>query len=90
MSAATALFAVALLVPRREYFIHPERLSPAWSLTKGAKTATCEVWSHVLGHEVRAFVGTELVQSAVCRTLEELIRTQDEWRAAFEAKGWKR
>jgi hypothetical protein len=29
-----------------------------------------------------------LVQSAVYRTLEELIRTQKEWDAALEAKGW--
>jgi hypothetical protein len=78
------------LVPRREFFTQAERLSSAWALTKGSKTATCDVWSHVLGHEVRAFVGTDLVQSRVCRTLEELIRTQEEWRAAFEAKGWTR
>ena len=42
----------------------------------------------MLGHELRAFIGTELMQSAVCRTLEDLLRTQEEWRAAFETKGW--
>ena len=76
-------------VPRRERFNTPERLRPAWTLTKGAKTATCEVWSHMLGFEVRAMVGAELVQSAVCRSLEELIRRQEEWRAAFETMGGK-
>lgn len=79
-----------LHVPLREHFLHPERLSPAWMLTKGRRTATCEVWSHVLGFELRALVGPELVQSMVCRSPEELIRVQEEWRAAFEAKGWKR
>jgi hypothetical protein len=78
------------LVPRREYFNGPERLSPAWTLKKGTKTASCEVWSHILGHELRAFVGGELVQSSVCKTLEELVSTQEQWRTAFEAKGWKR
>jgi hypothetical protein len=78
------------LVFRREFFTKPERLSPAWALTKGGKTATCEVWSHVLGFELRAFVGAELVQSQVCRSQDELVRVQDEWRAAFEAKGWSR
>jgi hypothetical protein len=76
------------LVPRREHFSHPERLSPAWTLTKGGKTATCEVWSHVLGFELRALVGSELVQSQVCRSQQELIRVQEEWRSAFEVKGW--
>lgn len=52
------------------------------------KTATCEVWSHVLGFELRACIGSELEQSAVCRSQEELVRVQGEWRAAFEAKGW--
>jgi hypothetical protein len=78
------------LIPRRECFTQPERLSPAWTLTKGPKTAVCEVWSHVLGVELRAVVGAELVQSRVCRSQDDMIRVQDEWRAAFEAKGWSR
>jgi hypothetical protein len=75
---------------RREFFDQPERLSPAWTLTKGTKTAVCEVWSHVLGFELRALVGAEMVQSQVCRSQDEMIRVQEEWRAAFEAKGWSR
>jgi hypothetical protein len=81
---------VPTLIPRREFFTQPERLSPAWMLTKGTKTASCEVWSHVLGFELRAVVGPELVRSAVCRSQDEVIRVQEEWRAAFEAKGWSR
>jgi hypothetical protein len=76
------------LIPRREHFDQPELLLPAWTLTKGAKTATCEVWSHVLGYELRAVIGAELVQSQVCRSQDEMIRLQQEWRGAFEAKGW--
>jgi hypothetical protein len=37
------------LVPIREHFVHPERLSPAWTLKKGAKRASCEIWSHEFG-----------------------------------------
>jgi hypothetical protein len=78
------------LIPRREFFTQPERLSPAWTLTKGTKTASCEVWSHVFGFELRALVGAEMVQSQVCRSQDDVIRVQDEWRATFEAKGWRR
>jgi hypothetical protein len=76
--------------PDASSFTQPERLSPAWTLTKGTKTAVCEVWSHVFGFELRALIGPELVQSHVCRSQEDMIRVQDEWRAAFEAKGWRR
>ena len=38
---------------RREFFTQPERLSHAWTLTKGTKMAVCETWSHVLGVELR-------------------------------------
>jgi len=31
------------LIPRREHFTGPERLSPAWTLMKGRKTASCVV-----------------------------------------------
>jgi hypothetical protein len=78
------------LIPRREFFTQPERLSPAWTLTKGRKTANWEVWSHEFGFELRAVVGSELVQSQVCRSQDDLIRVQEEWRALFEAKGWSR
>jgi hypothetical protein len=81
---------VPTVIPRREFFDHPERLSPAWALTKGAKTVVCQVWSHEFGVELRALVGAELVQSQVCRSQDEMIRVQGEWRAAFEAKGWSR
>ena len=57
---------------------------------EGHEDGVCEAWSHVLGVELRALVGAELVQSQVCRSQEDMIRVQDEWRAAFKAKGWSR
>jgi hypothetical protein len=68
------------LIPRREHFTRAERLSPAWTLMKDGRTATCEVWSHEFGFELRVLVGSELVQSAVCRSQDDLIRVQEEWR----------
>lgn len=79
---------MSALVPRREFFNGPERLSSVWTLTKRGKTATCEVWSHVLGVELRALVGMELAHSHVCRSQDEVVRYLEEWRAAFERKGW--
>lgn len=77
-------------VPFREHFDGQARLSPAWTLRKhGHKIAVCEVWSHVLGWELRLLISGELVQSQVCRSQEELIDTQERWRAAMAAKGWR-
>jgi hypothetical protein len=78
------------LIPQREHFIGPERLSPEWTLTKDRKTATCEVWSHEFGFELRLTVATELPQSEVCRTQEDLVAVQERWRAGLEVKGWAR
>lgn len=76
------------LIPQREHFNGAELLSPGWTLTKGRKTARCEIWSHQFGFELRLLVGTELLQTQVVRTQPDLIRVQEDWRAALEAKGW--
>jgi hypothetical protein len=76
------------LVPIREHFTEPERLSPAWTLHKGRKKAECSVWSHVLGFELRLDAGGHLLQTEVCRTQDDLIRVQEEWRVALVGKGW--
>lgn len=38
---------------------------------KRGQTATCEAWTHAFGFELRALVGSEWVQSEVCRTAED-------------------
>ena len=78
------------LIPQRAHFNGAELLSPAWTLQKGQKRATCDVWSHQFGFELRLTVSRELVQSEVCRTQEAMIETQERWRAALEAKGWSK
>ena len=66
----------------------PERLQLVWTLHKGCKTARCELWSHEFGWELRLFAGNVLVQSQVVRSTEELVNTQDTWRAAMAEKVW--
>jgi hypothetical protein len=40
--------------------------------------------------ELRLTVVTELPQSEVCRTQEDLVAVQERWRAGLEVKGWAR
>jgi len=76
-------------VPIRHTFSKPELLSPGWTLVKGPRRAECQVWSHVLGFELRLSVsGDPLPRTHVCKSQEELVATQEEWREALEAKGW--
>lgn len=82
------MLTVPTLIPQREHFTTPERHSTAWTLTKRGQTAMCEAWTHAFGFELRASIGSELVQSEVCRTSDELLGVQADRRAAFEAKGW--
>jgi hypothetical protein len=67
---------MTMLIPQREHFNGAERLSPAWTPHKAAKSAVCTVWSHQFGFELRLTLGAELLQSQVCRTQEKLIETQ--------------
>jgi hypothetical protein len=57
------------LIPQHEHFNGAEQLSPAWTLTKGQKTAACTVWSHQFGFELRLTVsGDPLPRTQVCWT----------------------
>jgi hypothetical protein len=73
----------------REHFGGAELLSPAWSLQKGRAVAACTIWSNQFGFELRLTItGNDLTRTEVVRTQEDLIRVQEEWRAALEEKGW--
>lgn len=73
----------------RDRFGGAEQLSPGSTVRKGTKRATCEVWSHVLGFELRLTIaGDPLPRTQVCKSHTELIETETAWRAALEAKGW--
>lgn len=77
------------LIPQREHFAGAEQLSPGWTLQKGQRRATCTIWSHQFGFELRlAISGDSLPRTQVCRTQEDLVALQEHWRAALEATGW--
>ena len=77
------------LIPQREHFDAAELLSPEWTLTKAGKSAVCTVWSHQFGFELRlAIDGDDLPRTQTCPSTEDLVRVQEEWRGALEAKGW--
>jgi hypothetical protein len=66
----------------------PERIFEFWKLTKGARVAVCALWNHPLGAEVRCDVDGEMWRTKASRDLGQLLDASDEWRKAFELKGW--
>lgn len=68
----------------------PKQLGELFVLKKGTRTATCELWSHAFGWELRLFVGkqTEIVQTQVCRSEDEVFATGDAWKVKMQEKGW--
>lgn len=58
----------------------PAFLGKAWTMTKGGRTATCALFSHQLGWELRlAIDGGVLQRSQVCRSNDEILDTQQQW-----------
>jgi hypothetical protein len=75
-------------VLQREYWDgHPVELGRAWVLRKGDREARCVLLSHQFGWELRLLIG-ELVRSQVCRSSEEILSTQESWKAALIQGGW--
>ena len=54
-------------------------LGDLFRLTKGRKTARCQITTHFLGWECRLLVGQELIQLQVCRTQEEVLAVGEQW-----------
>ena len=74
--------------PREHWNGHPVELGAAWTLRKGEKEARCSLWSHPLGWEMRLFT-TDSLGSQVCRSLDEILETQEAWKMALIEKGWR-
>lgn len=53
-----------------------------------AKEAVLELYSHEFGHELRLTANGELIASQVCRNAEQILTTQEQWKAAMIEKGW--
>lgn len=69
----------------------PIYLSDTFRLKKGDRTATCELWTHEFGWELRLKTGVagELPRTQVCRSEEEVLSTTEQWKAAMVERGWR-
>jgi hypothetical protein len=52
------------------------------------RAATCELWTHVLGWELRLITGATLLKSQVSRAQDDVLGTHVAWKAAMTEKGW--
>jgi hypothetical protein len=66
-----------------------ETLGEMWTLHKGARVARCTLRTHPMGWEIVAAVDGEMSQTQVCRTERAVFDTSDDWRGAWESKGWE-
>jgi hypothetical protein len=57
-------------------------------LSRDGRRPRARFWLHEFGFELRLLIVGELVQSQVVCTHEDLLRVQEEWRAALIQKGW--
>ena len=62
-------------------------LGITWTLNKRDQIAQCVLFSHEFGWELRLEVG-ELFRTQVCRSTEEILDTQESWKASMIEKGW--
>jgi hypothetical protein len=63
-------------------------MGDAFLLKKGSRTATCGLWSHPFGWELRLHAAGELFQTQVCRSQDDVFSTLEAWKAAMIEKGW--
>jgi hypothetical protein len=65
--------AMPLQVLQRDTFDRePHKQGETFRLRKGRLAAECELWTHPLGWELRLVAGKELLQSAVCKSQDEV------------------
>jgi hypothetical protein len=66
----------------------PREAGEVWTLRKGTRVATCHLWTHLVGAEIRATVDGELSRSEAGRSKMAIVDLALEWRDQFKAKGW--
>lgn len=66
----------------------PKHLADLWTLRKDGREAACVLVGHLIGAEARVSVNGELQRSQAFKNGADAIALADEWRTAFEAKGW--
>lgn len=60
-----------------------------WTLHKGDRVASCHLWTHPLGGEVRLDVDSLWCRGETHQVGLALIDVALEWKRHFEGKGWK-
>ena len=82
------------VLPRQGWSGKARRVGTYFTLVKpGMMFATCELWTHWAGWELRLYVRNaaaheELAQSKVCRAEQDVFDTGDRWKAEMQTKGW--
>jgi hypothetical protein len=68
----------------------PVAMGELFILHKNRREAKAELFTHQLGWEVRLLIGaqSEVVQTQVCRSQEEVFATGEQRKAAMGEKGW--
>jgi hypothetical protein len=66
----------------------PREAGELWTLRKGTRVASCHLWTHPYGGEVRATIDGELWRSEAGRDGMALVNLALGWKAQFQEKGW--
>ena len=64
-------------------------MGEVWTLGKGTREASCHLWTHPKGGEVRLTVDDEWHRGEALADKLALLDVALEWRKQFEAKGWR-
>lgn len=67
----------------------PREVGECRTLRKGDRVASCQLWSHPLGGEVRLEVDGLWCRGETHREGLALVDTALEWKRQFEGKGWR-
>jgi hypothetical protein len=69
----------------------PREIGDFFRLTKNRRMARAAIVTHQFGWEIRLLVGSqsEVVQSQVCRTQEEVFSTGEQWKAGMLERAWR-
>ncbi len=67
----------------------PMDLGIWWILRKKGHDAVCRMFSHPLGWELRLDCDGEMTRTAQCRSQEEILATEAEWRTWLRQPGWQ-
>lgn len=69
-------------------FSKAEDIGPMWTLHKAARAVVCTLLTHPMGWELVANVDGEMACTQFCRTERSVFDTSEDWRKAWESKGW--